>query len=52
MFKNLNLAALGLAGQTSEIIELALTFGFQGLDINIQEFATRVKLHGAATPAA
>jgi len=48
MFKNLNLAALGLAGHQSEVIELALTFGFQGLDINISEFATRVKLHGAA----
>ena len=48
MFKNLNVAVLGLAGHQSEVIELALTFGFQGLDINISEFATRVKLHGAA----
>lgn len=48
MYKNLNLATLGLAGQQSEIIELALTFGFQGLDININEITTRVKLHGAA----
>jgi sugar phosphate isomerase/epimerase len=46
MFKNLSAAALGVTGHQSEIIELALTYGFQGMDIDIGEFATRTKLHG------
>jgi sugar phosphate isomerase/epimerase len=46
MFKNLCASALGLSGHQSEVIELALTFGFQGIDIDIGEFATRVKLRG------
>jgi len=46
MFRNLNPSALGLSGHQSEIIELALTYGFRGVDINIEEFAARVKLHG------
>jgi sugar phosphate isomerase/epimerase len=46
MFKNLNPSALGVAGHQSEIIELALTYGFRAIDLNIVEFATRVKLHG------
>ena len=40
MFKNLNPTLLGVAGHQSEIIELALTFGFAGLDLNMAEFAT------------
>jgi sugar phosphate isomerase/epimerase len=47
MFRNLSAAALGVSGHQSEIIELALTYGFQGLDIDISEFATRIKLKGA-----
>jgi sugar phosphate isomerase/epimerase len=46
MFKNLNPWALGVSGHQSEIIELALTFGFAGMDLNIAEFATRVRLKG------
>ncbi len=46
MFKNLNPWALGLSGHQSEIIELALTYGFRGIDLNIMEFAARVKLRG------
>ena len=46
MFKNLNASALGVSGHQSEIIELALTYGFQGLDLDIQEFATRASLRG------
>jgi sugar phosphate isomerase/epimerase len=48
MFRNLSAAALGVVGQQNEIIELALTYGFQGLDIDIAEFATRAKLRGGA----
>lgn len=47
MFRNLNAATLGVSGHQSEVIELALTFGFQGMDIDISEFATRAKLKGA-----
>jgi len=46
MFKNLNPWALGLSGHQSEMIELALTYGFRGIDLNIMEFAARVKLRG------
>ena len=46
MFKNLNPSALGVSGHQSEILELALTYGFRGIDLNIVEFATRVKLRG------
>jgi sugar phosphate isomerase/epimerase len=46
MFKNFNPSALGLSGHQSEIIELALTFGFTGIDLNIAEFTTRVRLKG------
>jgi sugar phosphate isomerase/epimerase len=46
MFRNLNPSVLGLTGHQSEIIELALTYGFRGMDINIEEFTARVRLHG------
>jgi sugar phosphate isomerase/epimerase len=46
MFRNLSAAALGVSGHQSEIIELALTFGFQGLDVDISEVATRARLKG------
>jgi sugar phosphate isomerase/epimerase len=48
MFKNLNVSALGVSGHQSEIIELALTYGFAGVDLNMAEFATRVRLKGIA----
>ncbi len=43
MFKNLNPYVLGVTGHQSEIIELALTYGFGGMDLNAGEFATRVQ---------
>jgi sugar phosphate isomerase/epimerase len=46
MFKNLNASALGVTGHESEIIELALTYGFRGLDMNIVEIASRAKHKG------
>lgn len=46
MFKNLNPLALGVSGHQSEIIELALTYGFAGMDLNVSEFAARVRLKG------
>ena len=46
MFKNLNTSALGVAGHQSEIIELALTYGFQGLDLDLLDFCARAATHG------
>jgi sugar phosphate isomerase/epimerase len=46
MFKNLCPSALGVSGHQSEIIELALTYGFGGMDLHVADFATRVKLKG------
>ena len=46
MFKNLNPLAIGVSGHQSEIIELALTYGFAGMDLNIAEFASRARLKG------
>ncbi len=48
MFKNLNPSALGISGHQSEIIELTLTYGFTGLDVNMAEFAARMRLKGMA----
>lgn len=46
MFKNLNPSALGVTGHQSEIIELALTYGFRGIDLDIVDFAMRVRRRG------
>ncbi len=46
MFKNLNPQALGVTGHQSEIIELALTYGFRGIDLEIVDFLIRVKRRG------
>jgi sugar phosphate isomerase/epimerase len=46
MFKNINASFLGLSGHQSEVIELALTYGFSGMDLNIADFAARVRLKG------
>jgi sugar phosphate isomerase/epimerase len=46
MFKNLSPTALGITGHQSEIIELALTYGFGGMDLNVVDFATRARLKG------
>ena len=48
MFKNLNAKALGLSASQSETIELALSFGFRGIDLDIVEFADAVKAYGLA----
>lgn len=42
MFKNLNAKALGLSATQSETIELALSFGFRSIDVDIVEFSTEV----------
>jgi sugar phosphate isomerase/epimerase len=46
MFKNLNPFVLGVTGHQSEIIELALTYGFEGVTLNMADFAGRVRRRG------
>jgi sugar phosphate isomerase/epimerase len=46
MFKNFNPSVLGITGHQSEIIELALSFNFAGMDLNVVDFATRARLKG------
>lgn len=46
MFKNLDAKALGLSPTQSETIELALSFGFRGINVDLADFATEVKTFG------
>jgi sugar phosphate isomerase/epimerase len=46
MFKNFNPGFLGVSGHQSELIELALTYGFSAMDWNMAEFAVRIRLKG------
>jgi sugar phosphate isomerase/epimerase len=43
MFKNLNATVLGISGRQSELIELAMTYGFKGLDIDISDLVKRTQ---------
>jgi sugar phosphate isomerase/epimerase len=43
MFKNLNATVLGISGRQSELIELAMTYGFQGLDFDAVDLVKRVQ---------
>lgn len=46
MFRNLSPKALGISGRQSEIIELALSFGFKGIELDLVDFAEQVKANG------
>ena len=46
MFKNLSPADLAVSGRESEIIELALSHGFKGLDLSLIEYAEHVTAQG------
>jgi sugar phosphate isomerase/epimerase len=48
MYKNLCPEGLGVSGRESEVIELALSHGFKGLDLDLQDFAEQVKTAGFA----
>jgi sugar phosphate isomerase/epimerase len=41
MLKNFSPTALGINGRQSELIELALTYGFTGMDVDMQEMLRR-----------
>ena len=43
MIKNFAPSALGLNGRQSELIELALTYGFNGLDVDMHEMLRRAQ---------
>src|SRR6478672_5808507 len=44
MYRNLNSQALGLSGRQSEILEIALTYRFRGIDVDVQDLAKRMRL--------
>ena len=46
MYKNLNPSSLGVSGRQSEMIELTLTYGFRGLDLDAADFLKRATLQG------
>jgi sugar phosphate isomerase/epimerase len=46
MFKNLSTGGLGIAGVQSEIIELALSFGFRSIELDLVEFDQRTTARG------
>jgi len=46
MYKNVNLSSLGVSGRQSELIELTLTYGFRGLDVDAPELLRRASLQG------
>jgi sugar phosphate isomerase/epimerase len=47
MFRNLSTVGLPLSGRSSELIELALSFGFDGMDIDIVDFQQQAEAFGA-----
>ena len=46
MFRNLSTIGLPLSGRPSELIELALSFGFDGMDIDILDFCQQAEIYG------
>jgi len=49
MFRNLSPAGLGISGSQSELIELTLSHGYRGLDLDLAEFAQRVATSSLTT---
>lgn len=43
MYKNFAAQGLGISGRQSELIELALTYGYRGLDIDLSDMYRRVQ---------
>ena len=46
MYRSLNVETLGITGRQSELIELALTYRFKGLDLDVEAFARQVESRG------
>lgn len=47
MFRNLSTVGLPLSGRSSELIELALSFGFDAMDLDIVDFQQQAEAFGA-----
>ena len=48
MFRNLSTFGLPLSGRPSELIELALSFGFDAMDIDLVDFQQQAETFGVA----
>ena len=46
MYKNLSPSALGISGRQSELVELALTFGFRSVEVNIDDLVRKAQKQG------
>jgi sugar phosphate isomerase/epimerase len=46
VYRNLSTVGLPLSGRPSELIELALSFGFDGMDIDILDFCQQAEIYG------
>lgn len=46
MYRSLNIETLGITGRQSELIELALTYRFKGLDLDIESFTRHAEKRG------
>ena len=46
MFKNLSTDGLAITGRQSEVIELALSYKFNNMDLDLLDFAKQVENHG------
>ncbi len=46
MYRNLIPQAIGVSGRQSELIEMALTYGFKGFDLDMREFMRKVNSRG------
>ncbi|MBW3598753.1 MAG: sugar phosphate isomerase/epimerase [Planctomycetes bacterium] len=46
MYKSLAPQAIGVSGRQSELIEMALTYGFKGMNVDMREFARKVANRG------
>jgi len=46
MYRNVNFELLGITGSQSELIEMALSYGFEGMDLDMQDFAKQAENYG------
>ena len=46
MYRGLNIETLGISGRQSELIELALTYRFKGMDLDMETFARQADQRG------
>ncbi len=44
MYRNFNANALGVSGRQSELLEIALTYRFKGIDVDVSDLVKRAKM--------